>query len=310
MRLRLAQRGDAAAFCGLFNRLYRRRVDAAYFDWQFFATPFPSLLCLAEDDRGALIGTYGFHVLPAGQGGATVPVAMALDIMVAPEHQGRGVFRRLFQYAEEMVRRHRPAALLVMANARAEAVHVGGVGWQRIAAIPTCVVAATAASTSASASALMERFIDVVPTWIGQRAGRWAIERSAEYLDWRLIQNPWHRYQIHPIAGGGHLALKTFRDPESGRASGDLVDLLWRDDDPQVLAQALRAGLGALFAQGADEAAAWLMTGTLVDGVLQGLGFSPTNQHRYFCGRALVPAAASLLRADRWFLTMADAEIY
>ena len=139
LRLRMARLDafDARSFCELFNSLYTRKVDENYYRWQFFATPFPSGLAVATAADGKWIGCYGFHVVPSS--GECSPVAWMLDIMVAPEFQRKGVFGRLADFAAAAAAEHKPVALCVMANAKADAAHTRLPEWKRVMEISTFV---------------------------------------------------------------------------------------------------------------------------------------------------------------------------
>jgi len=307
---------DNSRFCELFNSLYLRRVNGDYYRWQFFDAPFSSQLSMAITCDGELAGCYGFHVLRFVPG--DVHIAWALDIMVAPRFQGRGVFRDLAEFATAQVLSHRPIALCVMANQRADGAHVHGLGWHRVNML-TSFVCSTSSSLSnpmklefsqrdsfeASAVALIsaQRDMSLASTL-----------RSGQFLNWRFVRNPWYRYAsfLARYRGQpfGYLVLKVFGDPKTGQAFGDIVDILWAEDDPEALADMLRFALTHFHHQGVPQATMWLQTNTLLDQIGRDLGFVETEQKRYFCCKVLDERYKWLEDPGRWFITMADSEIY
>ena len=318
LTLRLARNdiGDGSRFCELFNSLYLRHVNVNYYRWQFFDTPFPSQLSMAITRDGELAGCYGFHVLRSVP--ADTRIAWALDIMVAPRFQGEGVFRALAEFAIAQVLLHRPIALCVMANQRADGAHVHGLGWHRVNVLTT-FVCSTSSSLSNPVKLQFSQCDDfeghAVPSILAQRDMSLASTlRSTQFLDWRFVSNPWRSHDLfiarrreEPF---GYLALKKFQDPRTGQAFGDIVDLRWSDDDPEALAEMLRFALGHFHAQGVQQAAMWLQTNTLLDQIGCDLGFVETEQKRYFCCKVLDEHYKWLEDPKRWFITMADSEIY
>lgn len=56
--------------------------------------------------------------------------------------------------------------------------------------------------------------------------------------------------------------------------------------------------------------AMWLHTNTLLNQIGRDLGFVETEQKRYFCCKVLDECYSWLEDPNRWFVTMADSEIY
>lgn len=307
---------DAGRFCALFNSLYARRVDEDYYRWQFFSPPFPSKLAMAIGENGTLVGCYGFHVIPAAQEGTRI--AWALDIMVAPPYQGKGVFRSLAAFAAQQVIPSLPIALCVMANQRADRAHNDGLGWRRVMAISNFVCQTSCAPTPSQDFEfhLHEDFDAAALASIGaqQTTALTSNLRSAEYLRWRFVTNPWYRYSLLLVSFRGrpfgYLVLKTFRNPQTGAASGDIVDVIWSQDHQKGLSEMLGIALRYFRDSGLSEACVWLQTNTMLDQVGRDLGFAETSQKRFFCAKILDEGCRYLEEPSRWFVTMSDAEIY
>jgi GNAT superfamily N-acetyltransferase len=316
--LRLA-RNDAAdgrLFRDLFNSLYVRRVDEDYYRWQFFSTPFPSKLVLAIGEDGTLVGCYGFHVIPGAQ--EDTRIAWALDIMVAPPYRGKGVFRSLAAFAAQQVIPYLPAALCVMANQRADRAHADGLGWSRVMTISNFVCQTSCAPTPPQDFKFhLHRDFDAgaVESIVAlQATSRTSNLRSAKYLRWRFVKNPWYRYSLFLVSVRGqpfgYLVLKTFRNPQTDAASGDIVDVIWPQDHEHGLSAMLCFALGHFRDSGLSEASVWLQTNTMLDQVGKSLGFVESSQKRFFCAKILDERCRYLEEPARWFVTMSDAEIY
>jgi GNAT superfamily N-acetyltransferase len=316
--LRLARNDavDGRLFRDLFNSLYLRRVDEDYYRWQFFLTPFPSKLVLAIAEDGTLVGCYGFHVIPTSQEDARI--AWALDIMVAPPYQGKGVFRSLAAFAAQQVTPYLPAALCVMANQRADRAHADGLGWSRVMTISNFVCRTSCApSPPQDFKFHLHRDFDAgaVASIVAPQATSCTSNlRSVKYLRWRFVKNPWYRYSLFLVSARGrpfgYLVLKTFRNPQTDSACGDIVDVIWTQDHEQGLSAMLCFALGHFRDSGLSEASVWLQTNTMLDQVGRNLGFVESSQKRFFCAKILDERCRYLEEPARWFVTMSDAEIY
>ena len=313
---------DAARFCALSNSLYARPVDPAYYRWQFFSPPFPSALLFALTDGEELAGCYGVQVRDTQD--PAVRVAWAIDMMVHPAHQGQGVFRALVERATEFITPHHPSALCVMANERADAVCVQGLKWQRINTFTTFLRETRDVDPPSERLDFtpLEHFGDCAAllaagsSFYADGSGQPLIAnaRSVAYLDWRFVANRRYDYERYAVGRGGspigYLVLKTFRDPGTGQAFGDLVDLVSLEPDRTAVKDVFLFALRRFASLGVPRAATWLQSNGLLDEIGQGVGFRESGQKRYFCGTLLDARHPGLTRADRWFVTMADAEIY
>jgi hypothetical protein len=312
---------DADAFCDLFNRLYDRHVDARYFRWRFFSTPFPTDLWVASAG-GEPVGFYGAHHLPAADGRSRH--TFAVDIMVRPKSQRRGVFRHLASAARKA---SFGATICVMANVAARDAHVRADGWSHVSTIPTYVAEATpvdpdSAYTVRSITRFADRHTRLWDALAASQPQLRATRRDASYLNWRFADNPWHDYTAFEfernstlsggLSGGirGYLVAKTFRDPATGAESGDLVDMAWEPDDLDAPAAILRHGLGHFEALGIARVSTWFETNTRLDEIGANLGFRETSLVREFCARPLGPGDAGATRRGDWYLTMSDADMY
>jgi hypothetical protein len=102
--------------------------------------------------------------------------------------------------------------------------------------------------------------------------------------------------------------LKVFRDPKSEEVFGDIVDVLWTEQDRSLLHGMLRFALSRFHQIGVGSVATWLQPNTLLHEIGHSLGFVSTSQRRAFC--VTLVNDTSLADAERWYLTMSDSEIY
>jgi GNAT superfamily N-acetyltransferase len=320
-RLARRDRQDCERFCNLSNSLYARKVDQDYYYWQFFDTPHPSLLSFVLGPDEKLVGCYGFHLFSLVQ--QRQCVALALDIMIAPPFQGKGIFRMLANFAVQQTQSYNPVALYVMANSRAKEAHVHGLGWRQVNVFTDYVCPTRLAShflpkamEFIPCNSFTPKVIDVLKWLDDCRAKRklFSISRNPRFLQWRFLRNP--RYSYHfflcKLRGVpyGYLVLKEFRDPLTNSLFGDIVDLYWAEDDWGAVADMLRFALNYFYRHDVQQATVWLQTNSVLDQVGRDLGFEPTERQRYLCCKVLDDKYRWLEDRERWFVTMADSEVY
>jgi hypothetical protein len=138
--------------------------------------------------------------------------------------------------------------------------------------------------------------------------------RCVEYLDWRFTENARYSYNVFVAHKNGlpfgYIVLKIFRDPVSNQAFGDIVDILWVEDDKEALANMLCFSLAHFHNQNVGGVAMWLQTNTVLDEIGVEVGFKQSEQKRFFCGKALKENFKHLEDASSWFINMSDSEVY
>lgn len=318
IHFRLAERNtrDAERYCGLSNSLYARPINQAYYNWQLFQCPFPSLPNVAADANDNIIGTYCLHVQETSPTKANV--AWILDIMVSPLFQRRGIFRKLADFGFENLAEFNPAAIVVMANENAKRACVDGLGWNLINTFSTYFAPPKAAHAEKPFELDFEPASDFSAAGIifgRSNISLAANARTNNYQKWRFIENPRYDYEIfvaHKTGGElfGYVVLKIFRDPISGQAFGDIVDIFWTENDSEAVAELLRFSLAYFYRQKVSSVAVWLQTNSVLDKIGMDMGFSASGQNRYFCGKVLDKQYDFLAETNRWFINMSDSEIY
>lgn len=308
---------DGLAFCRLYNAFYAKEVDLNYYRWQFFSAPFPSFMGVALADKKP-IGFYGVHVLPTNW---DAPAAWALDIMIHPDYQDRGIFRGLARYVSQRAEAYNPAGMFVMANPNGANAHTHGLGWTPISTLHS-FVAETQARRPREKWGLTFQETEALPgsgpyrqtSSPGRRDPLVAVFRDRHHMGWRFHQNPRFTYTQFKVLRDqtdfGYLVLKVFNDPSGSQSFGDIVDLGWAADDPEALAEMLLFALHYFHRRNVERVVIWLQTNTALDQIGVEVGFQQTDQKRFFCGKVLNPALSFLDRPQAWFNTLADSEIY
>ena len=308
---------DAEAFVALMNNQYMRKVAPAYYFWQFFGASSPRA-CLMAEHEGRTVAGYGLWVLPY-VGAQNCQVGLVTDLIIAPAFRGTGLLLRLEMEMETIARELGCVCIYAMPNAAAYRPRVSTLGWNALRERTTflrqtCRSDAGTAITFEKVSRFEPEVDEVQGRFQRSHANLTMARRLSQALNWRFVDSPRYAYDLFTVRrrGGlfGYLVLKTYRDPNTQQMFGDIVDVLWTKDDPDALAAMLRFALGHFYDRGVPQAATWLETTTLLDGVGGSLGFVESPQKRFFCNKVLDEKYSWLADGARWFVTMAEAEIY
>jgi GNAT superfamily N-acetyltransferase len=295
---------DAAAFCGVMNSLYARKVNEDYYYWQFFDTPHHCGLVFIEVE-GEVVGNLGLHLIPLRTGEL---IAWCIDIAISKSHQGIGLFQHLYHAVEEFALSNQAGALAVMGNPNAHQVLTQKFGWVGVREIDTFALRGFP-STGAPLATLTAPSSD--PAWYSNPNSNFA-DRSAKWLTRRFSRNPRYQYAFYEFKVGSESEIlavsKEFTDPVTAATYIDIVEFLSTTNEKKAVLNALEQILNN--APSGAQFVTWLETRSTFDEVARDLGFKPMNKPRFFDMKLLDDEKSHLLESDRWHLTMQDAEVY
>jgi GNAT superfamily N-acetyltransferase len=319
LRICLATKGDSQAFIDLFNSIYLRKVDAEYFQWQFFDQTIDSSLIKAEVD-GELVGTHGHHFLKAHMLDRDFPLLCGIDTMVDKEYRGRGIYRTMLEYFLRFAAEKRTPIIYAMANRNTFLVLTERMGWKLITEIENMACGTNIKPYSLKkiqiekVSSFDDRVVNIINRFLKSHSALFIIGRDTAYLNWRFVHHPIYQYEIFQINSNsqiyGYLVLKVYIDSTTNERIGDIVDLFWGEDDAEVFYEIFQFALAYFYSKGIKRTMTWLKTNTILDEIGQHVGFISTAQKRYLCCKTLDPTYSWLEDPGHWFLTMADAEIF
>lgn len=313
--IRRGERADADAFVSLYNETYPKQITAEYYLWQFFSESQPAVCLLAQN--GEQVGAcYGARLLRYCLG-ADREVALGVDLVLSPAARNTGLFWRLEEEMLAAIVSHGAAWIYAAPNDAAYGPRVRELGWKRLPEKHTFLAATSAVPPSSGLSfRRIARFgaeADRINS--GFQAGHPDVimaHRDSQYLNWRFCDSPWNHYDVYIAERWGvpfgYVVTKVYEDSCGGQIIGDIVDMLWREEDPDGLTEMLRFSLAHFHSIGVATAAMWLETGTALDLAGVAAGFVQSAQNRHFCWRTVSTTAGCGPDVGRWFLTMADSE--
>jgi len=141
-----------------------------------------------------------------------------------------------------------------------------------------------------------------------------ALKRSPEFLNWRYIERPDHKYYCFGAYVNGKLCgysvLKLYQEGEIQR--GHIVDLFASQEDKDAGTFLVDQSLAFFNEKGMDEVNLWMQGSTFFQKILNGAGFEIVSTRPMIC--RLNPAGQDLkdvLTEENWYFTMGDTqEVY
>lgn len=310
---------DARRFVELFNSTYSRKQRPPYYFWRFWTGQMESAVFFVESND-ELKGYYGVAFVEMA-GLPSFIAGFLVDLIVNQKYRGTGiVFSRLKLEVEQEAARHGAKVVFLLPNAHGGAAMLVDREYVEILQIETSV-RDTCRKPARIEETLQIQRVDRFGPWVNELVEEFQqnhpslvfVKRTDVYLNWRFVAHPTYTYDILQASRDreffGYLVLKKFTD-ENGVTYGDIVDLLWRQDDPQALSELLWVALAHFYDHGVARAAIWLRTNTILDQVGRDVGFSSTEQRRPVLCKVLDEQYRWLRDPGRWFMTMSDSEIY
>ncbi len=295
--LRPAVLADLVGCADLMNRNYKRRKTPEYLRWQFFDSPFPSVLyCAFLDNRP--VGIFGLQQKELV--GTGLKVAQAIDLLVAPEMRGQGLFSELGRQAEEML--PKVDAFCVFPNSQGRMACEQGLGYTTLFQIETLILE-TDGNEGGVRDLPGEEVKGANLASLEALSGH-AFARPPGFLEWRYARNPEYLYRV--VWGkDGAAIVKTFEDPETGKRFGDVVDYT------TSALSAVTTATDALIESSHSAVTTWAAPNSPLRAHLLEYGFVPNlKPERYFCISLRSASASTLLENERWRLVPGDTEVY
>ncbi len=233
--------------------------DRAFFQWKHEENPAGASPAWVAEDHGQVVAFRTFLRWAFEAGGEVLEMARAVDTATDPDHQGKGLFRRLTLQSVEDLTRDGVDAIYNTPNEQSRPGYLK-MGWQELGRptigmrpsslwrLPILRRARTSsekwseACTIGEAAATALEDPRVAALVAGRQSTGWATPRTASYLAWRYRFEPLHYRAVE--AGGG---LVIFRVRRRGPAR-EVAIVEWLAPRPD------RAALGKLVREAGDYA--------------------------------------------------------
>jgi GNAT superfamily N-acetyltransferase len=269
---RFYQPGDETAICALYERVFEQPMTLERWRWQYAHDPGGILLAVAPD--GSLAGHYAVSPLRFLMNGETIQGALSLDTMVHPNYRGQGMFTRLANALYDHLAAQGIDFIYGFPNEQSHHGFIKNLGWRDLqptlplyvyplnfsSAIQKVLPVPLLARLGSPAAKLGYRALfgapRPIPSSIQVRKvqdfderfdglleyapARLMLKRDHDYLTWRYLKHPDHRYTILAAESGdsllGYAVLSS--QVTAGLNAAYLVDILGRKDAVTALIRA------------------------------------------------------------------------
>ena len=293
---RQAVKSDIPQLVDLMNSEYMRKKGDAYFLWQYFDSYYPTVLFCAFKSK-QLVGMFGFQKRRL-RDGATV--GQAIDMLVAPDYRGQGIFKTLAGLATQSF--HDIDLLCVFPNLNGKNAVENALGWRTIGSITTMRVQPRAVRGASEENSELQK--------TGQKRSLSKFLYDAGIRKWRFDAHPDYTYSYFHIDDATSAVTKVFTDPGDGKRFGDIVEFECDLDSTLSLEKLFLQTSRHLEGNGVEEIAVWISPHTPLYDVALRLGFRQAAQERFFCVQVINEHYHYLTDFSCWHLVQADSEIF
>lgn len=291
--IKQAKETDADAFVNLFNIYYKRKTSKAYFNWQFFESPFASALFMAFDGD-KLIGYYGIKIYPLTNNSNA---GFAIDFLIDETHRKKGIAFLLDEQVIQFCNENKAGCLTALPNAFGNAAFKA-LGFKSIIKVDTLLL-----------DTLNRPVGYVEPLIIANENGlQIGFKKDESFRHWRFDLNPLYKYKKVSLNDNCFAITKIFTDPVSKESFGDIVDIHF--DSLNIAFRLVDKVVAEMVLQNVKAITIWALPHTHLYNGLTTKGFLKQTQERYFCVKPLTPEFENLASVQLWNLVEADAEIY
>jgi len=291
---RPAIKKDIPQLVALMNAQYQRKINTAYFKWQYFSSAYPTILFCALE-KNNIVGMFGLqkkvlsNKLKAGQ---------AIDMLIAPLYRGQGIFKKLADLATGHFKDL--DLLCVLPNSVGKNAVVSSLGWKNIGKLDVLRSSVKRSVTINSEKKSLNR-----------RYERPVHFRYTEALrEWRFKKNPTYTYYRIQASNQIYAMVKIFTDPVSDLRFGDIVDIHCPLNESSKIKLLIVKAMVFLSRQKVKEITMWALEHLLLYEILLSLGFKKRSQERYFCVKMISKKASYLKDLKKWHLVQADTEFF
>jgi GNAT superfamily N-acetyltransferase len=319
----LLDRAEAPALLEFYQSLYPTLGwSQEFLDWQFYDNPAGPAKVWVARDAGKIVSTYVAIPHQMYAKGSVTPGWRVQDVLTDPAYRGQGIYHQLSAAAVRFL--HRPEFPLNFTFPNEQShnafVRTGWVAAFRLPlrtqpnarSLPRPPVAATIEAC--------ERFdADAERIWHAHRTRvDFAVDRSANYLNWRYGRNPNARYIAFKLSMDGEalLVLKHFTREDGSRWS-HLVDVFQTAPNDALSACVFNHWLNVALEAGADSLSCWSVAGSCLEPHLVRAGFTSNPSYtRWLLLNPNVPELGAgtaddpCCREQRWHLAMGDSDVF
>lgn len=294
--IRQGTKSDVSQLAELMNAQYARKRNKSYFLWQFFNSYNPAILMCAFSGK-KLIGMVGVKKRKLN---IRATAGQLVDILVAPEYRGVGIFTALgnaaIKYFPDM------DLLFVLPNINGKNACERTFGFKTLAKIDSVEIAPNKVKKIDK-----KLLADLQKEPTGDNLIKLATDNN--YRKWRLEKHPEFKYTKISIKSECFTISKIFTDPVSKKRFGDIVDYECNRSKQDLYELFLKSTL-YFKNKHVESVTTWALEHEVLYKIISAIGFKKVPRERYFCVKVLNNKYKHLYDIANWHLVQADAELY
>jgi hypothetical protein len=137
INLRPMKRSDLPKVRNLYRNIYGNNRQEENDTWRFLSSESGITPTTIAEERGEMVGAYPAWLIRMNLGGEVVQGAQAMDIMVDPGHQGKGIFTLMGEEAfEELAKKYDAKMLYGIPNKESYVGHMRKMSWHHVTDVP------------------------------------------------------------------------------------------------------------------------------------------------------------------------------
>jgi hypothetical protein len=294
-------------------------------EWKFRNTPGGSGAIAVARDGERVLGLNGFMAARMRLGGEEALGYQSMDTIVSPAARGQGVFGKLIKTFYE---RTEGSLLYGFPNANSAPAFFGKLGWTRFSAVPMLVrplrtgyfarkIASFLPNLPLPVLSSRLRGAETITRFDADATEQWrrfsrgigcAVERDADFLNWRTTAHPTERYAILR-APDGAFTITNVADKHGARI-GYLMEAIGEE---ATLSRLIAEGLVRMRADGAELAFAWCLPWSPNYRAYRRAGFYPFPPRLRpielsFGARALRSSSPAVTNPRDWYISYLDSD--
>ncbi|MBO4926895.1 MAG: GNAT family N-acetyltransferase [Clostridiales bacterium] len=299
-----------SSFADLYTLCFNVPMDGSEVDWRYASNPMNDIFSWIAVENGQVVANYSVSPIEVMHKGKPVKCALSLNTMTHPDFSGRGLFIQLANMVYKDLKDKGYAFVMGFPNNISNRTFVNKLGWRDILVMPTMKIDIDKARVKPSGledSVISDDSFKL--SYTSEEAEYIHVNKSGEYLKWRISDNPTNQYSNFVIAdddgkkAGSYIVVKEFRNLIN------IVDCRFRNES-EMRALMNRAIAFANEKQ-KESITFWLKLGCWEHLVAEGMGAVLTSPVTYF---GLCPFKEDLsedfFNAEMWYLNMCDDNVY
>lgn len=218
--IRLFQQGDAEKINDLYARVFGKERSLTHWEWKFqhFSSP-PAIIIVAENN-GRIVGHAACLQMDADYKGHPLKLAERVDIMVDPDFQGQGIYKRIVARMLEECKKQNVDILYGFPAPKAKEVFVSTAKADDLGNVPRFLAVnqpGTLLSTKVSALSFLKNPINKLFSKSRQKDSLYSL-RELGSTDLNVIDTLYKRYSadypLHAVRDSDYVKRRFLEHPD------------------------------------------------------------------------------------------------